>query len=130
MQTQLQLLTSDEIESLVIRVAKAEEEKARYQEDNEKLRLRVICTQQDQNKLQAKGKAHIGKWVVLVEEAGLEVNRRRAIARLWGEYKKFFGLSRSYRDTPEFRFEEGLHWIDDWSMPTYLMESPTATLLR
>lgn len=90
----------------------------------ELLQNRVICTQKDQNKLQAKGKAHVGKWVVLAEESGLTVNRRRAITRMWGEYKKRFGLSRSYRDTPEFRFEEGLHWIDSWTLPTYLMEQP------
>lgn len=129
MQTQLQLLTSDEIETLIERVAIAEEEKVRYQEANEKLRLRIICTQKDQNKLQAKGKSHIGKWAVLAEESGLTVNRRRATTRLWGEYKKRFGLSRSYRDTPEFRFEEALHWIDAWSLPTYLMEPTNTPLL-
>lgn len=128
MQTQLQLLTSDEIEMLVERVFKAEEEKDRLQKDNENLRFRIICTQKDQNKIQAKGKSHIGKWGVLAEESGLAVNLRRAITRMWGEYKKYFGLSRSYRDTPEHRFEEALHWIDSWSLPTYLMEQPEQQL--
>ncbi|WP_342409777.1 ORF6C domain-containing protein [Paenibacillus sp. FSL R10-2778] len=128
MQDQLQLLTSEEIEALVERVAKAEEEKVLYQKDNEKLRLRVICTQKDQNKLQAKGKAHIGKWAILAEESGLVVNLRRSITRMWSEYKKYFGLPRSYRDTPEHRFEEALHWIDAWTLPTYLMEQPQCQL--
>lgn len=121
---QTQLLTSAEIEALRERAMKAEEMLVRSQDEISKLQLRVICTQKDQNKLQAKGKSHIGKWAALAEESGLTVNRRRAINRMWGDYKKHFDLSRSYRDTPEFRFEEGLHWIDNWSMPTYLLENP------
>lgn len=127
---QAMLLTSAEIEDLRDRSAKLEEMLARSQDENTKLRFRVICSQQDQNKLQAKGKSHIGKWAALAEESGLTVNRRRAITRLWGEYKKAFGGLRSYRDTPEYRFEEGLHWIDAWSMPTYLMENPSEHLLE
>ncbi|MBW4083570.1 ORF6C domain-containing protein [Paenibacillus sp. S150] len=124
MQTQLQLLTSDEIETLVEKASRAEEEKERLQRENEQLRFRIICTQKDQNKIQAKGKSHIGKWAILAKESGLTVNLRRAVTRMWGEYKKHFGLSRSYRDTPEHRFEEALHWIDAWSLPTFLMEQP------
>jgi len=120
---QAQLLTSAEIESLRDRVKKAEIELLQSQNENKRLQFRVICTQQDQNRLQAKGKSHIGKWAELARDSGLSVNRRKAVNRLWKEYKMKFGLARSYRDTPEFRFEEGLHWIDAWNMPDYLLEN-------
>ncbi|MEK5417307.1 hypothetical protein BSK49_19220 [Paenibacillus odorifer] len=94
----------------------------------EVLQNRVICTREYQNKLQAKGKVHIAKWAALVTESGYSVNSRRAITRMWGDYKKFFGGLRSYRDTLEIRYEEALHWIDAWTLPTYLMEQPQCQL--
>lgn len=121
---QAQLLTSAEIEALRERAVRAEEELRKSQSEKQQLLLRVICTQKDQKKLQAKGKSHVDKWASLIaEDSRLGVNKLRAINRLWKEYKQYFGLPSSYRDTPECRFEEGLHWIDAWSMPSYLIET-------
>lgn len=88
----------------------------------ESLQNRVICPRKYQDNLQAKGKSHIGKWAKLASEAGYNVNKRRAVTRMWGDYKKYFGGLRSYRDTLEIHYESALHWIDAWSMPTYLIE--------
>lgn len=94
-------------------------------EQIDSLQKRVICPRKYQDNLQAKGKNHIGKWATLAGESGYTVNRRRAITRMWGDYKKHFGGLRSYRDTLEIHYEDALHWIDAWSMPSYLMDTPT-----
>jgi len=88
----------------------------------QELKLRVICDHKLQNKLQAKGKAHISKWADLAKDSGYNVNKRRAISWMWGDYKKHFDGLQSYRNTPEFRFEEALHWIDAWTLPNQLLE--------
>jgi hypothetical protein len=94
----------------------------------ELLQNRVICTRNLQDNLQSKGKSHVGKWSMLASESGYTVNRRRAVTRMWGDYKKHFGGLRSYRDTLEINYETALHWIDAWTLPTYLMEQPPLLL--
>lgn len=104
MQTQLQLLTSEELLFMQTELEAARTEVEKY-------RNRVICCRGDQNSIQRRGKARL---VELVGKENYKNVRRRGFSLLWTDYKKQFNLESSFRDTLEKDYPAAIVFIGNW----------------
>ncbi|KGE20678.1 ORF6C domain-containing protein [Paenibacillus wynnii] len=110
---QEKLLLSRDEKQLQIRVAQAEEENARLIKENNSLKKRVICRRKEQDALQLRGKVRLQELLGLAVTDNFKLHKRRAFSLLWSDYRNRFGV-RSYRDTLEINYDEGIRFIGEW----------------